>query len=67
MDGTGEHQVKQSSPGSKGQRAYTFPHMWKPDIKNKCIHKYMILYTHMYVERQSETDSDYHIGSVRGF
>jgi hypothetical protein len=30
-----------SKPGSKGQRSHVFPDMWKLDLKDKCICKYM--------------------------
>jgi hypothetical protein len=40
MDGTRDHQIKQSKPGSERQRLRGFYHMWKIDPKDKCIHKY---------------------------
>jgi hypothetical protein len=40
MDGTGDHRVKQSEPGSERQRSHIFSPMWKIDSKGKCIHKY---------------------------
>jgi hypothetical protein len=33
-DGIREHHVK---PGSEDQRSHVFPHMWKLDLKDKCI------------------------------
>jgi hypothetical protein len=49
----------------EGQRLYVFPHMWKPELKDKCIHEYIYdltnIYTYMYVcihiqrERASES------------
>jgi ribosomal protein S4E len=42
MDGTGDHQVKRSKPGSE---RHVFCHMWKLDLKDKRIHD------HIYIER----------------
>jgi hypothetical protein len=41
MDGNEEHHLKWSKPGSKGQSLHGFPHLWKLDLKEKCIQKYM--------------------------
>jgi hypothetical protein len=32
MDGTGEHHLKQSLPGSEGQKLHVFSHMWNTDL-----------------------------------
>jgi hypothetical protein len=46
IDGTGEHHVKQSKPGSETQRSHVFSNMWKIDPKGKCIQDInMIIYT----------------------
>jgi hypothetical protein len=41
MNETGEHHVKQRKSGSKGQKSHVFPHMWKLDLKDTCVHKYI--------------------------
>jgi hypothetical protein len=41
MDGNREHHVKQSKPGSKGQKSHVFPHTWKLNLKDKRTHKYI--------------------------
>jgi hypothetical protein len=33
MDGTGEHHLKQSLPGSEGQKSHVLPHMQIIDLK----------------------------------
>jgi hypothetical protein len=38
MDGTGEHHLKGSEPGSEGQRLHVLPHMWNVDQIQ--IHQY---------------------------
>jgi hypothetical protein len=41
MDGTGDHQVTQSKPGSERQSSHISSHMWKLNLKDKYIHKYI--------------------------
>jgi hypothetical protein len=41
MDGTGDHHVKQSKPGSEGQKLHVLPHMWKPYKINILRNTYM--------------------------
>jgi hypothetical protein len=38
IDGTVDHHVKQSKPGSKSQRLHVSPHMWKLDLQVRCIY-----------------------------
>jgi hypothetical protein len=51
--------VKWCKPGS-GQRSHVFTHMWKLDLKDKHIHKYIngltYIYVHTYIERKREHD-----------
>jgi hypothetical protein len=49
MDVKGYH-IKQNKPGSEEQRCYVFPHMWKLDLKYKCIHKYIYDLVHTYTQ-----------------
>jgi hypothetical protein len=56
MDGTGKHNVKRSKPDSGGHRSHIFSHMWKPDLKDKCIHKYISDHIYIYVYIYGETD-----------
>jgi hypothetical protein len=50
MDRTREHHVKQSKPGSERQRLRVFFHMWKTDLKDKCIYKCKHDHIHIYME-----------------
>jgi hypothetical protein len=54
VDETGDHHVKQSKLGSKGQRLHVFPHMWKLDLKDKCTHKYICDIYYIYLERENK-------------
>jgi hypothetical protein len=46
MDETGDCDIKQNTPDSKGQ-IHIFSHMWELDLKDKCIHDYKHdIYTH---------------------
>jgi hypothetical protein len=47
MDGTGDH-IKQSKSGSERHGSHVFFHMWKLDLKDKCIHKYIISFIYIY-------------------
>jgi hypothetical protein len=58
MDGTGDHHVKRSKPGS-GQRSPVFPHMWKLDLEDKCTHKYIYHLTYIYIYKEREWESEY--------
>jgi hypothetical protein len=40
MNGTIDHHVKESKPGSERQRPHIFSHMWNTDPKDRHIHKY---------------------------
>jgi hypothetical protein len=67
MDGTGEHHVKQSEPGSKSQRLHVFPYMWKVDLQVICICKYTYdhnVHTHIHIYTHSEREQNYIIGSL---
>jgi hypothetical protein len=46
MDGTEAHHIKPSKPSSERQRSHVFFHMWKLDLKDKHIHKY--IHDHIY-------------------
>jgi hypothetical protein len=54
MDGSREHHVKWSKLGSKSQRSYVFPHMWKLDLKVKCTHKYKydVIFTNLEMKKK---------------
>jgi hypothetical protein len=45
--------VKWSKPGLEGQRLHVYSYMWKLDLKDKCIHKYICdliyIYTCIYI------------------
>jgi hypothetical protein len=51
MDGTEDYHVRQSKPGSERQRSHVFSHMWKLDLKNKCIYKCVYDLTHTCVKK----------------
>jgi hypothetical protein len=51
MDGTRDHHVKQSKPGTEAQSSHVFPHMWNLTLKHKCAHKYI---DDIYGEREGE-------------
>jgi hypothetical protein len=56
MDGTGDHHAKQRKAGSEGQRPHVLPYLWKLDLKDKCIHKYIhnLIYIHTYVHAHTQ-------------
>jgi hypothetical protein len=50
MDGTEDHCVKQSKPGSESQCLHVFSHIWKTDSKDKHIHNYKhVIYICVYI------------------
>jgi hypothetical protein len=51
MNGTGDHHIKQSKPGSERQRSHVFSNMWKIDPKDKCIHECKHDHIYIHIER----------------
>jgi hypothetical protein len=51
MDGTGEHML------NKGQKLDVFPHMWKLDLKDKCIYTYIHIWSNE-GERERERERE---------
>jgi hypothetical protein len=48
-----ELEIIMSKPGSEGQRLHVFPCMWKLDLKDKYIHKY--IYDQIYIHTHTHT------------
>jgi hypothetical protein len=47
------------SKASQGQRLHVFPHVCKLDLKDKCIHRFIIIHTyiHSYINRERDCNS----------